>query len=97
MSASQVDAVALAVSEAVTNAVLHAYVGRLPGDIDITVCPEDDQLVVSVTDGGSGMMPRLDSPGAGLGLALIATLADSMTTTRPDRGGLRVGMTFAWA
>ena len=97
MSATQVDAVALAVSEAVTNAVVHAYLGREPGGVDILVCPEEDYLTVVVTDDGSGMLPRLDSPGAGLGLALIAHHTETLTTTKPDRGGLRVSMTFAWA
>jgi serine/threonine-protein kinase RsbW/stage II sporulation protein AB (anti-sigma F factor) len=73
-------AVDLAVSEAVTNAVVHAYRDRHPGaesgQVRITVTVEDGELLVVVSDEGMGLAPRLDSPGAGLGLPLMATLAD---------------------
>jgi anti-sigma regulatory factor (Ser/Thr protein kinase) len=74
--------VALAVSEAVTNVVVHAYRDRAaaakPGDVRVTVSVEADELLVSIADEGVGMTPRTDSPGAGLGLPIIATLADRL-------------------
>jgi serine/threonine-protein kinase RsbW len=88
-------AIKLAVSEAVTNAVVHASRGS--GDADVLaleadVC--DGMLRVSVSDQGFGMRPRVDSPGAGLGMGIIATLTEhvEITDTNP---GLRLTMTFA--
>jgi serine/threonine-protein kinase RsbW len=73
-------AVALAVTEAVTNVIVHAYRDRAPdsdpGHVHVTVTVEPDELLVAVRDEGGGIAPRLDSPGAGLGLPIIATLAD---------------------
>ena len=62
------DGVALAVTEAVTNAVMHAYRDREPGTVRIFASVGDGALVVIVSDDGPGMTPRTDSPGIGLGL-----------------------------
>jgi anti-sigma regulatory factor (Ser/Thr protein kinase) len=70
-------AVALVVSEAVTNVVLHAYRGRRrPGRVRVRVEFLTTAIEITVSDDGPGMRPRTDSPGAGLGMPLIATLAD---------------------
>jgi len=86
-------AVALAVSEAVTNAVIHAYRDRAPdsepGEVQVTVTIDGEELLVSVADEGMGMRPRADSPGAGLGLPIIATLADRFEV-RQQTGGTRL-------
>jgi anti-sigma regulatory factor (Ser/Thr protein kinase) len=67
----------LAVTEACTNVVIHAYPdGEGPMEISADIGP--DHLSVVVRDEGRGVMPRADSPGLGLGLPLIATLADSL-------------------
>jgi anti-sigma regulatory factor (Ser/Thr protein kinase) len=90
------DAVTLAVSEAATNVVVHAYVGRdLPGTIEVDATVAEDELWVIVTDTGLGLRPRLDSPGLGLGLAIIAQLADGVDLVRPAAGGLELRMRFA--
>jgi anti-sigma regulatory factor (Ser/Thr protein kinase) len=88
------EAARLAVSEAVTNVVVHSYRDSSPGAF--TVCVEWDggELRVTVRDQGCGMAPRMDSPGAGLGLPLIASLADSFSVTAPPDGGTEVVMTF---
>lgn len=86
--------VKLAVSEAVTNAVLHAYVGERPGPVHLDAWIDDDCLVVEVSDDGGGMMPRLDSPGLGVGLPFIADTADSLDITSSPRGGAQLRMTF---
>lgn len=71
----QVNAVRLVVTEAVTNAVIHAYVGREPGMVRVTAEPAHDQLVIRVVDDGCGIGPRHDSPGLGMGLPMIGKLA----------------------
>jgi anti-sigma regulatory factor (Ser/Thr protein kinase) len=88
--------VALAVSEAITNAVLHAYRDGDTGDVRVVACAEPDRLVVVVRDYGCGMKPNPDSPGLGLGLAVIGRLATELNIERPDEGGgTRLRMCFA--
>ena len=86
--------IALAVSEAITNAVVHAYRDCEVGDVRVVACDKPDSLIVVVRDYGAGMLPRADSPGLGLGLPLIATLAESLElgTGADDRTEVR--MTF---
>jgi serine/threonine-protein kinase RsbW/stage II sporulation protein AB (anti-sigma F factor) len=86
--------VKLAVSEAVTNAVLHAYVGKRPGPVHLGAWIDDDCLVIEVSDEGGGMMPRLDSPGLGVGLPFIADTADSLDITSAPGGGAQLRMAF---
>jgi anti-sigma regulatory factor (Ser/Thr protein kinase) len=90
-------AVALAVTEAITNAVVHAYVGAAePGEIEVVVTPMPDTgLEILVCDDGRGMVPRHDSPGVGLGLPLVATLAERFEVHARSGGGTRVLMAFA--
>ncbi len=89
------DDVALAVSEAVTNAVVHAYRDRAEGQIRVVACDEPGQLVVVVRDYGCGMSPRHDSPGLGLGLPLMSRTASMTNIEMPADGGTRVRMHFA--
>jgi anti-sigma regulatory factor (Ser/Thr protein kinase) len=91
---SVLDAVRLAVSEAVSNVVVHSYRDTQRGEFTVAFEWEDNVLQVTVRDHGCGMQPRMDSPGAGLGLPLIATLASSVSVTEPDDGGTEVSMTF---
>jgi serine/threonine-protein kinase RsbW len=86
--------VRLAVSEAVTNAVHHAYVEGDPGEVRVRVELSDDELEVVVEDDGGGMRPRPDSPGLGLGLPLIATVAERFDTRSRPGGGTRLRMAF---
>jgi len=88
------DAVRLAVSEAVTNVVLHSYRHSRRGDFTVAVEWDGDFVRVIVRDHGCGMQPRMDSPGAGLGLPLIATLSDSFSVSQPADGGTELCMTF---
>src|SRR6266508_4444227 len=79
--------VALAVSEAITNAVLHAYRGGRAGEVRVVACAEPGRLVVVVRDYGCGMSPNPDSPGLRLGLAVIGHLATELNIERPDESG----------
>jgi anti-sigma regulatory factor (Ser/Thr protein kinase) len=91
--------VALAVSEAAANAVLHAYLDApAPGDVEVVAQRvSDNGLILTVCDDGCGMKPRTDSPGAGLGLPLVASLADRFEVEARDGGGTRLRMSFAAA
>jgi anti-sigma regulatory factor (Ser/Thr protein kinase) len=88
--------IALAITEAATNAVLHAYRDTdQPGTVAITADLDGDHVCFSVRDQGSGLAPRVDSPGLGLGLGLIAQVADSADVRAPENGGTEVVMRFA--
>lgn len=83
----------LAVTEACTNVVIHAY-SNGEGPLEIDALIEDRLLTVVVRDHGRGIVPRPDSPGLGLGLALIATLAESLELGKDDGESTEVRMTF---
>jgi len=89
--------VALAASEALSNVVVHAYVDRdAPGDIRVEAWMQDDALQVAVCDEGAGVSPRLDSPGLGLGLAIIGRVCEQLYIESGDGApGARVLMSFA--
>ena len=95
--ASDPSAVALAVTEAITNAVVHAYVDDAePGDVEVVAQRlPDDGIEILVCDEGRGMMARTDSPGLGLGLPMVATLAERFEVQARAGGGTRVRMAFA--
>jgi anti-sigma regulatory factor (Ser/Thr protein kinase) len=90
----QVDALRLAVSEALTNVVMHAY-DRTPGRIQVTAWLAADELWVLIADDGAGLHPRVDSPGLGLGLGLIAQLSDGFAIVNRACGGTELRMRFA--
>jgi len=80
-------ALALAVTEACSNVVLHAYADLdRPGRLEVRAGRMDGALVVEVHDEGRGMVPRVDSPGLGVGLVLIANLADTLEIRTLERG-----------
>lgn len=83
----------LAVTEACTNVVIHAYSGD-DGPLEIDALLEKRRLTVIVRDRGRGIVPRPDSPGLGLGLPLIATLAESLELGKDDEESTEVRMTF---
>lgn len=83
------------VSEAVTNSVLHAFRdGRTDGVIMVSAQFTRAALLVTVADDGIGFLPRSDSPGLGLGLAIIHMLSDAMTIADRARGGTEVSIAF---
>jgi anti-sigma regulatory factor (Ser/Thr protein kinase) len=90
----QIEAVRLASSEALTNAVLHAYRGE-GGRIHITAAVVEDELWVLIADDGCGLEPAPDRPGLGLGLGLIAQLSDHLAIAPRANGGTEVRMRFS--
>ena len=93
VNGDQLDAIRLAVSEAATNAVVHAYEGE-PGQIQVDAGLGSGELWVLVADDGYGMRPRIDSPGLGVGLALISQVCDGFAIAKRSSGGTEVRMRF---
>lgn len=90
--------VKLAVSEAVTNVVIHAYVDAAqPGEVRLLASVEGNRVHVTVSDDGCGMIPRLDSPGLGVGLPFIAHHADTLDIGHNHGGGTTLQMSFRFA
>lgn len=85
----------LAVTEACTNVVVHAYPEDNTGPLGVRATLEGEQLTVVVHDSGRGITPRPDSPGLGLGLPLIASLADTVQLSRDQEGHTEVRMGFS--
>lgn len=87
--------VALALSEACANVVVHAYRAAAGAAVlKVRAMCEPDQLAVVVADHGLGMVPRTDSPGLGLGLPLMASLTSTLELRETEGGGTEVWMTF---
>jgi anti-sigma regulatory factor (Ser/Thr protein kinase) len=78
--------VRLAVSEAVGNAVIHAFRDGGPGTITVHARFDAGRLLVTVSDDGIGMTPNPDSPGLGFGIALIGKLADDVRFSSSGEG-----------
>jgi len=85
----------LAVTEACTNVVIHAYEPDEHGPLEVDASIHDRRLKVVIRDRGRGIVPRPDSPGLGLGLPLIATLAESLELGKDAQDNTEVRMTFS--
>jgi two-component sensor histidine kinase len=85
--------VALAISEAVGNAVMHAFRGGRTGTIVVHAKTARSELVVTVADDGVGMLPDLENSGLGLGSTLIAQFSAAAKFESSD-AGTTVTMTF---
>jgi anti-sigma regulatory factor (Ser/Thr protein kinase) len=93
-----ITSVQLAVSEAISNAIVHAFVEAEPGTVTVSAHPDgDDAICVVVSDDGSGMKPRTDSPGLGIGLPLMTQMTESLEFRENEHGGTDVAMRFALA
>ena len=88
--------VKLAVSEALTNVVVHSYRGSPePGMVEIDAEVAEGELRIKIADEGDGMRPRTDSPGAGLGLPIIASLAGGFEIHERQPQGTELLLSFA--
>jgi anti-sigma regulatory factor (Ser/Thr protein kinase) len=89
------EAVALAVSEIVTNAVVHAYDGQERGDVRVSCHADGERFIVEVADEGSGIWLRQGSGGLGHGLAMVGALAQTLEIAAGPHGrGTAVRMAF---
>jgi serine/threonine-protein kinase RsbW len=78
----------VAVDEATTNAVQHAYEQGHPGVIDLTIWTECDALWIQVFDHGQWREPDAEpsQPGHGLGLTLMRRLSDCVFIQHGSHG-----------
>ena len=93
---ARVDDIRLAVSEAVTNAVIHGYRER-SGTVHVTAEHADGALSISIRDFGCGMRPRLlrsGGTGMGVGLVLIGRLVSELALAPQGGEGTDVRMRF---
>ena len=92
-----------AVSEAVTNCVVHAYPDRV-GDILIKVKLSEDEVHISVTDYGVGIdnlekaiepffTTKPDEDRTGMGFTVIESFMDNFKLERNKTAGVTVSMT----
>jgi serine/threonine-protein kinase RsbW len=87
----------LALTEACTNSVRHAYREGRQGSVDILYQLEPDRLVVEVGDDGRGFeLEEVETDGngdlseGGLGLAIIRAVADEVVIGERESGGSRL-------
>ena len=92
MDAEGIADVRLAVTEAATNAVIHAY-AKAEGELSVTAAMQDGELAIVVGDTGPGLVERRDSPGLGVGLSVIAGVAERLKIVS-DPGGTEIHMAF---
>jgi serine/threonine-protein kinase RsbW len=85
--------IALAVTEAVTNVIVHAYPAAGVGSVSIAADIEEGELEIVVVDTGEGFRPGT-SPGLGAGLSLIAETTDDFAIREHSPRGIELWMRF---
>jgi serine/threonine-protein kinase RsbW len=86
----------LALTEACTNSVKHAYDDEGRGSVDIVYELEPDRLAVEVGDAGTGFDPQDTEAGdgeleeGGLGIAIIRAVTDEVEIAEREGGGSRL-------
>lgn len=90
----QLEAIALAISEAVTNAVQYAYPAST-GRIEVNAWLAGGELWMIVADDGCGLEAGSKGRGLGQGLALISQMADGLSIHHRSSGGTGVRAHFA--
>jgi serine/threonine-protein kinase RsbW len=85
----------LALTEACTNSVRHAYADGREGEVEIVYELAGDRLAVEVGDEGAGFEPAngSDQPEleeGGLGIAIIRAVSDEVEIGRRQDGGSRL-------
>jgi len=99
-SITDIEEIKVAVSEAVSNAVLHAYPNSC-GEISLEACIEDSVLTVEVADQGIGIpdVQKAKEPGfttisdhMGLGFSFMESFTDELSVESSPGKGTKVRM-----
>ncbi len=101
-SIEEIDDIKTAVSEAVTNAIVHAYPNKT-GYITMKVSTDNNKVLISVIDDGIGIQnieqalspfytSKPNEERSGLGFTIIKSLMDSLDV-KSDKVGVTVNMT----
>jgi len=93
MDAEGIADVQLAVTEAATNAVVHAY-ARAQGELRVTAAMYDGELAIVIKDTGPGLVENSESAGLGAGLCVIASVSERLRIISHP-GGTEVHMAFS--
>jgi anti-sigma regulatory factor (Ser/Thr protein kinase) len=92
MDAEAVADVRLAVTEAATNAVVHGY-AEATGELMVSAVARDGELSIVIGDTGPGIGEGGGRSGLGVGLSVIATVAERLRIVS-DPGGTQIHMAF---
>ena len=83
--------IALALTEACTNVIRHAYPDG-DGEMTITCRIDDGDLALDISDQGTGIHPPGPNHGLGLGLPLMHRLADAKLSS--NGSGTHISLRF---
>jgi anti-sigma regulatory factor (Ser/Thr protein kinase) len=89
----QLEAILLAASEALSNAVRFAYPAR-DGHVHLNAWVAAGELWVLIADNGCGLHAGAESDGLGLGLALISKMCDGLSIVERSCGGTELRLRF---
>jgi len=85
--------IALAVTEALANVVMHAYPPGRAGLVRVVADVEEDDLEIVITDDGAGFRTG-PSPGLGAGLSIVAETAHEFAVREREPHGIELWMRF---
>lgn len=104
-SIDEINDIKTAVSEAVTNCIVHAYKGARDKYIDMSVTAEEGgKLTVAISDSGCGIedveqalqpfyTTKSDEERSGMGFTIMKTFMDELLVTSQKGRGTQVSMT----
>jgi serine/threonine-protein kinase RsbW len=93
LGARALESLELAVSEALTNVVLHAYRDE-PGPMSVEVESDAEVVRVTVADDGGGIAAQAEHRGPGMGLGILASAADFCEIRSRRGSGVEVMLGF---
>ena len=94
VAGERLDDVRSCVSEAVTNAVVHAYPRGAGGPIRVAATTTVHELRVHIADDGCGLESKTPNPGLGLGMQLMPKLSNGFTVGERASGGVDIHLRF---